>query len=136
MQNLQYIHILVAEDNIINQMLIVKMLSALGCKADVVENGALAIEACRLQAYDLIFMDYQMPETDGVEAARSIKQNCSLQQQPVIILMTANLLVNDDYLNHPGVLDDFLKKPFTIQEMSGKIEKWQSKYAAIASKDQ
>jgi CheY-like chemotaxis protein len=127
MQNPQCIRILVADDNVINQTLFAKMLSVLGVQADVVDSGTKALEACQSQYYDMVFMDYQMPGTDGVEAAKSIKE-ISRTQKPVIILITANLLVNDYYLIHPGVVDDFLKKPFTLQEMAGIIEKWQPSF--------
>jgi CheY-like chemotaxis protein len=128
MQNPQCIHILVADDNVINQTLFAKMLSVLGVQADVVDSGSRALEACQSQHYDMIFMDYQMPGTDGVEAAKSIKE-INPVRKPVIILITANLLVNDYYLSHPGIVDDFLKKPFTLQEMADIIEKWQPLFA-------
>ncbi len=128
MQNPQCIRILVADDNVINQTLFAKMLSVLGVQADVVDSGARAMEACQSQHYDMVFMDYQMPGTDGVEAAKSIKE-IDNPPKPVIILITANLLINDYYLTHPGVVDDFLKKPFTLQEMADIIEKWQPLFA-------
>jgi CheY-like chemotaxis protein len=128
MQNPQCIRILVADDNVINQTLFAKMLSVLGVQADVVDNGLRALEACQSQHYDMVFMDYQMPGADGVEAAKSIKE-INESPKPIIILITANLLINDYYLTHPGVVDDFLKKPFTLQEMSDIIEKWQPLFA-------
>jgi len=124
MQHPQCIRILVAEDNFINQTLFIKMLAVLGFKADIADNGQRALEACQSQSYDLVFMDYQMPGADGVETAKSIKL-INQKQKPVIILMTANLLVNNDYLTQPGVIDDFLKKPFTVQELKAIIEKWE-----------
>jgi CheY-like chemotaxis protein len=127
MQNPQCIRILVADDNVINQTLFAKMLSVLGVQADVVDSGVRALEACQFQHYDMVFMDYQMPGTDGVEAAKSIKEINRIPK-PVIILITANLLVNDYYLTHPGVVDDFLKKPFTLQEMADIIKKWQPSF--------
>src|SRR3954451_12787536 len=99
MQNPQCIRILVADDNVINQTLFAKMLLVLGIQADVVDNGSRALEACRSQPYDMVFLDYQMPVTDGVEAAKNIK-NIIPAPKPVIILMTANLLVNNYFLTH------------------------------------
>ena len=124
MQNPRCIRVLVADDNVINQTLFAKMLSILEVKADVVDSGERALEACRSQRYDIIFMDYQMPGTDGIEAAKNIK-DISSKPKPVVILMTANLLVNDYYLTHPGAVDDFLKKPFTLQEIGTIIKKWE-----------
>jgi CheY-like chemotaxis protein len=135
MQNPQCIRILVADDNVINQTLFAKMLSVLGLQADVVDNGLRALEACKSQHYDMIFMDYQMPGADGVEAAKSIKE-IDKNPKPIIILITANLLINDYYLTHPGVVDDFLKKPFTLQEMSDIIEKWQPLFAVHPPSDE
>jgi CheY-like chemotaxis protein len=128
MQSPQCIRILVAEDNVINQTLFAKMLSVLGYKADITDSGTCALEACQSQQYDIVFMDYQMPGTDGVETAINIKQ-INRSNKPVIILMTANLLVNNDYLAKPGVIDGFLKKPFTLQEIAAIIEKWQPLFA-------
>src|SRR4051794_14311983 len=99
MQNPQCIRILVADDNVINQTLFAKMLSVLRVQADVVDSGTKALEACQSQHYDMVFMDYQMPGTDGVEAAKSIK-DINRSSKPVIILITANVLVNDYYLTH------------------------------------
>ena len=124
MQYPQGIRILIVEDNVINQILFTKMLSVLGYQADVSESGTQALEACCSQQYDIVFMDYQMPGIDGVEAAKAIK-SIDRNPKPVIILMTANLLVNNDYLMHPGIIDGFLKKPFTIQEIKTIIEKSQ-----------
>jgi len=124
MQNPQCIRILIADDNIINQILFAKMFSLLGVPAVVVDSGVRALEACRSQHYDMVFMDYQMPGTDGVEAAKEIK-SINRNPKPVVILMTANLLVNDYFLTHPGVVDDFLKKPVTLQEIEAVIEKWE-----------
>lgn len=132
MQNLQCIRILVTDDNVINQTLFAKMLSVLGVQAKVVESGELALEACRSQPYDMIFMDYQMPGTDGLEAATNIK-NINRLPKPVIILMTANLLMSDYFFTHPSVIDGFLKKPFTLQEMKAIIEKWQPTFAVPPS---
>jgi CheY-like chemotaxis protein len=132
MQNPQCIRILVTDDNVINQTLFAKMLSVLGVQAAVVESGELALKACVSQPYDMVFMDYQMPGTDGLEAATNIK-NINRLPKPIIILMTANLLINDCYLTHPGVVDGFLKKPFTLQEMEAIIEKWQPMFAVHPS---
>lgn len=132
MQNPQCIRVLVADDNVINQILVAKMLSVLGIKADVVDSGVRALEACRSQSYDMLFLDYQMPGTDGVETAKNIK-DINPNKKPVVILMTANLLINNYYLTHPGVVDDFLKKPFTLQEISAIIAKWEPTFASHPS---
>ena len=124
MQNPRCIRILIADDNAINQTLFAKMFLVLGIQADVVDSGTRALEACHAQPYDMIFMDYQMPGTDGLETAENIKR-INRKAKPIVILMTANLLMNDYLSTHPGVVDDFLKKPFTIQEIAAIIKKWE-----------
>lgn len=132
MPHLQDINILVADDNNINQTLMVKALSALGYKADVVSTGTDAVTANKEHHYDLVLMDYQMPEMDGAEAAQCIKEN-GQAHKPVIILMTANLLVSTDHLSHHGIFDGFLKKPFTMEELAGTIEKWRPRFQQAKS---
>jgi CheY-like chemotaxis protein len=132
MQNPHCIRVLVADDNVINQILLTKMLSVLGINADVADSGTQALEACRSQPYNIIFMDYQMPGADGVETAKNIK-DMNRKPKPVVILMTSNLLINDYYLSHPGTVDDFLKKPFTLQEIGAIIEKWEPTFATYPS---
>ena len=124
MQNPRCIRILIADDNAINQTLFAKMFLVLGIQADVVDSGTRALEACHSQPYDMIFMDYQMPGTDGLETAENIKR-INRKAKPIVILMTANLLMNDYLSTHPGVVDDFLKKPFTLQEIAAIIKKWE-----------
>jgi PAS domain S-box-containing protein len=86
------IHILVAEDNTVNQKLVVRLLERMGYRADVVANGLEVLEALQRQRYDVIFMDVQMPEKDGLEAARIIHRDWPAEQRPRIVAMTANAM--------------------------------------------
>src|ERR1700735_1328381 len=82
------LNILVAEDNLINQKMILKVLEKLGYHADLANNGKEVIKMLNKQFYDLILMDVQMPELDGLECTRYIRAN--YKRQPIIIAMTAN----------------------------------------------
>jgi len=114
--------ILVAEDNLVNQKLALKILSKLGFTADLAENGKKAVEMASSQPYDIILMDVQMPEMDGLEATRVIRQ--TLETQPVIIAMTANAMKEDrDECLQEG-LDDFLAKPVKLEEIVNALTKW------------
>jgi signal transduction histidine kinase/CheY-like chemotaxis protein/HPt (histidine-containing phosphotransfer) domain-containing protein len=116
--------ILVAEDNIINQKLIVKILSQMGYVADVVSNGLEVIEALKRQRYDLIFMDVQMPEMDGLETTRNILKNWKPNDRPIIIAMTANVMHGDREMCIDAGMDDYIGKPILIDKLSEKIRKW------------
>ena len=118
------LRILVAEDNIINQKLVLKMLGQLGYIADVVGNGKEVIEALKRQRYDIIFMDVQMPEMDGLEATRYILKNWREDARPRIIAMTANAMHGDRDKCIDSGMDDYISKPILIEEIREVIKKW------------
>ena len=104
--------ILVAEDNPVNQRVALLMLQRLGYRADVAANGREALEAVARQRYDLILMDVQMPEMDGLQAAREIRANSSgSSYRPRIVAMTANASTHDRDECYAAGMDDFLTKP-------------------------
>jgi PAS domain S-box-containing protein len=116
--------ILVAEDNIINQKLIVKILAQLGYQSDVVSNGIEAIDELKRVRYDLVFMDVQMPEMDGIEATKYIVQNWNADERPFIIAMTANVMQGDKEKCLNAGMDDYLSKPVVIDDVQSIIKKW------------
>ncbi|MCE1166177.1 MAG: response regulator, partial [Bacteroidetes bacterium] len=116
--------ILVAEDNIINQKLIVKILSQLGYQSDVVSNGIEAIDELKRVRYDLVFMDVQMPEMDGLDATKYIVQNWNSEERPFIIAMTANVMQGDKEKCLNAGMDDYLSKPVIIDDVQTIIKKW------------
>jgi len=116
--------ILVAEDNIINQKLILKILSQLGYKAGVVGNGIEVIETLKRQRYDMIFMDIQMPEMDGLEATKVINQTWHNEDRPTIVAMTANVMHGDKEKCINAGMDDYISKPVLIEEVQKIIIKW------------
>ncbi|MCP9747932.1 hybrid sensor histidine kinase/response regulator [Lacihabitans sp. CS3-21] len=115
-------NILIAEDNLINQMVIQKILKLLGFQPTLATNGLIAIEKIQKDVYDIILMDVQMPEMDGIEATKQIRQLPI--KQPVIIAMTANAMQGDreDCLN--AGMDDYISKPIVMDDLHKKLKKW------------
>lgn len=109
------LRILLAEDNAVNQKLALRILSQMGYRADVAGNGIEAIQAIERQAYDVILMDVQMPEMDGLEATRQIK--ASRTEQPRIIAMTANATQGDREMCLAAGMDDYIAKPIHVDEL-------------------
>lgn len=113
--------ILVAEDNPVNQRLILLMLKKLGYYADVVSTGVEALSALELRAYNLVLMDIQMPEMDGIEATRIIRR--IWPYGPKIIIITAFALEVYRELCFNAGADDFLTKPVKIAELNAAIQR-------------
>lgn len=118
------IKILVAEDNQVNQKLILTILKKAGYQADLVENGKEAVEAVHSQAYDLIFMDVQMPEMDGLKATRAIRMSEKIGHQPIIIAMTANAMQGDREICLAAGMDDYISKPFRKVEVYDFLDRY------------
>ena len=115
------LRILVAEDNPVNQRIAIKMLEKLGHRSDVVANGVEAVQAAAFVPYDLILMDCQMPEMDGYEATRQIRE--SLNSSIPIIALTANATqVAQDKCYDAG-MNDFVFKPVRQRDLFAVIER-------------
>ena len=117
------LNILVAEDNAINQKLILRMFEMLGYTIHIAANGYEAIEALNRMKIDIIFMDIQMPEMDGLEATRQIISQWG-DKKPLIVAMTANALSSDKEKCLSAGMDDYISKPLTIDQVRIGIEKW------------
>lgn len=117
--------VLVAEDNVTNQLVAQGMLRNLGIRADVVGNGRDALEAMQRVPYDVVFMDVQMPEMDGLEATRTARtmKGTPLQTIP-IIAMTAHALAGDREKCLASGMDDYLTKPVTSDALSQMMRRW------------
>ena len=109
------LNILVAEDNLINQKMILKVLEKLGYHAALANNGKEVIQMLNKQFYDLVLMDVQMPELDGLECTRYIRGN--YKRQPVIIAMTANAMVEDREECLRAGMNNYLAKPLKIDAL-------------------
>jgi len=116
------LRILIAEDNITNAQIASMFLKKMGYKTDIAKNGQEALEIVSDTNYDLIFMDVQMPVMDGLEATRMIR--LCLNEQPVIIAMTANAMQGDRQECLQAGMDDYISKPIKIEEMNKMLEQW------------
>lgn len=125
------LRILVVEDNSINQQLAVMMLERLGYRPDVAGNGLEALEAVNRQPYDVVLMDVQMPEMDGIEATRLIRSRLASSLQPFIIAMTANAMPRDREQCLGAGMDGYISKPVDVKELIEALSKCKAGPAAL-----
>jgi signal transduction histidine kinase/DNA-binding response OmpR family regulator len=111
------LRILIAEDNLVNQKVVVRMLERLGYHADVVANGLEALDAVHRQVYDVVLMDVQMPEMDGLEASRRINRDFDAAARPRLVALTANVFTSDQETCKDAGMDDFLAKPLDLERL-------------------
>jgi signal transduction histidine kinase/CheY-like chemotaxis protein len=119
------LRILLAEDNAVNQKLALRLLERMGYRADVAANGVEVLEALYRQSYDVVLMDVQMPEMDGLEATQLILKEWPRPQRPCIIAMTANAMKEDREICLQAGMDDYLSKPIRVEELVGALNKCQ-----------
>jgi len=131
LENKLPINILIAEDVEINQRLLIRSLEKLGYTADIAVNGKEVLKAVENKKYQLIFMDVMMPEMDGFEATKHIVERYSKDQRPIIIATTANALSDDREKALTAGMDDYVSKPFKLQDIQGKIEQWYKKITEL-----
>ncbi|MFC2029397.1 GAF domain-containing protein [Chloroflexota bacterium] len=117
------LHILLAEDNATNQKLALRILARMGYEADLAANGLEVLGALRRQVYDVVLMDVQMPEMDGLEATRTLRRELPETQQPRVIAMTANAMQGDREMCLAAGMDDYVSKPIRIEELVEALSK-------------
>jgi CheY-like chemotaxis protein len=120
-------HVLLAEDNGVNQVVARNMLKAMGCTFEIVPNGREALAAAQRTAFDLVLMDCQMPEMDGYDATRAIRSwegTRSGAQRIPIVALTANALVGDAETCRAAGMDDPLAKPYTRKQLTKVLARW------------
>ncbi len=115
---------LLADDNPINQKVGLSVLHKLGYHADIANNGLEVLKALEQKAYDILFLDVQMPEMDGLEAARQICQRWPAEKRPRIIAMTGNALMGDREKCLQAGMDDYISKPVRIGELQSALQRW------------
>jgi signal transduction histidine kinase/CheY-like chemotaxis protein/streptogramin lyase len=118
------VRVLVAEDNIVNQKVAVRMLEKLGMRPDLAANGQEAVEMFGLVPYDLIFMDCQMPEMDGYAAAREIRRQEGPNQHVAIVAMTAEVMAGSREQCLEAGMDDHIGKPIKTEFLFEALRKW------------
>jgi CheY-like chemotaxis protein len=102
---------------VVNQKLALRLLSRMGYQADLAANGLEAIQAVGRQRYDLVLMDVQMPEMDGLEATRRIVEEVPLDQRPWIVAMTANAMDGDRERCLDAGMKGYISKPIRVDEL-------------------
>ncbi|MBT2325571.1 response regulator [Variovorax paradoxus] len=111
------LRILLAEDNAVNQKLAMRLLQQMGYRADLASNGIEAVESVQRQAYDVVLMDVQMPELDGLDATRQICKLMEPPERPRIVAMTANAMQGDQEMCIAAGMDDYLTKPIRVDRL-------------------
>jgi CheY-like chemotaxis protein/HPt (histidine-containing phosphotransfer) domain-containing protein len=117
------LRIMLAEDNVVNQKVAIKMLERMGYRADIVANGLEVLEALGRQKYDVVLLDVQMPEMDGFEAARIIKGAAWGEYRPRLIGMTALAMEGDRERCLAAGMDDYITKPVRPEELQRALER-------------
>jgi CheY-like chemotaxis protein/HPt (histidine-containing phosphotransfer) domain-containing protein len=118
------LRLLLADDNPINQKVGFTVLQKLGYKADIANNGLEVLKALEQKAYDILFLDVQMPEMDGLEAARQICRRWPAEKRPRIIAMTGNALMGDREKCLQAGMDDYISKPVRVGELQSALQRW------------
>lgn len=120
------LRLLLAEDNAVNQKVAIRMLNKLGIRADIAANGLEVLQAIERQTYDIVLMDIQMPEMDGIEATMAIRQRWPAEERPRIIALTAHALEGDRQRCIDAGMDDYISKPMRIEELIVALCKYPS----------
>lgn len=127
------LQILVAEDNLVNQKVIAKVLERLGYRADIVANGLEVLEALSKRSYDVVLMDMHMPEMDGLEATRRLVARWGEQERPRVVAMTAAVLEEDRRQCKEAGMDDFASKPVRVEELVEVLKQCHRRAAVLNS---
>jgi two-component system sensor histidine kinase/response regulator len=116
--------VLVADDNLVNQRLTSALLSRMGCRVDVAENGLTAVQKVSENDYELVFMDCVMPEMDGFAAAKAIRNLGEQGRRLPIVALTASVTLQDRERCFAAGMDDFLTKPIHSAQLADCLSKW------------
>jgi CheY-like chemotaxis protein len=118
------VRILIAEDSLVNQKILLRILKQFGYYADVVSTGYEALIAVNTVRYDIIFMDVHMPEMDGLEATRRILNSRRADERPKIIALTADAMSGDREKCIEAGMDGYITKPMRLEEVLSALRRW------------
>ena len=120
------LHVLMVEDNAVNQLVLGEMLDGLGCTCTVADNGVEALERLAEARFDIVLMDVQMPVMDGLTATRRLRERELAAGQPrqLVVALTANALAGDREMCLAAGMDDYLAKPVTFESLSATFQRW------------
>lgn len=127
--------ILLAEDNPINQIVATSILDEMAYKAEIAETGLQVIAALKAKSFDVIFMDMQMPELDGITATQRIRAEFPKNKQPIIIAMTANAMESDKQACLAAGMNDYISKPILPEAIEAALERWCSTSKSITQQE-
>jgi CheY-like chemotaxis protein len=128
-------NVLVVEDNQANSVIVQRTLERLGCKVTLATNGAEAVSHCLTEAFDVVFMDFHLPEMDGVAATRIIRHRESGRRTP-IMAMSASVLDQDRKLFMEAGMDGVIAKPIRLEEIEAAVAKWAVACRVMPTDDQ
>jgi PAS domain S-box-containing protein len=123
-EDYKFLHVLIAEDNLPNQMVAAAMLQSIGCRTDLVDNGKDAVEMARQFPYDMVFMDCYMPVMDGFEATAEIRRLEGEKRHTIIVALTANAIKGYRDKCLAAGMDDYLSKPIRSNELQDILARW------------
>jgi CheY-like chemotaxis protein len=126
-----HLRILIAEDDPVNQRVVRELLRHLSVTPDMAPGGQEAIDACLARAYDVVFMDVQMPEIDGFEATRTIRATLPADAQPRIVALTANAIAGDREVCLAAGMDDYVSKPCMLDDLAAALERASAHRAVV-----
>ena len=110
--------VLIAEDNLLNQKIVVRMVRGLGCEADAVANGLEVMDAVKRRRYDVVLMDIRMPDMNGLEATRRIREQLPPHEQPHIYALTAGIGPDERQACYDVGMEGFVAKPVVLGELA------------------
>ncbi len=128
----QHLHVLIAEDNHINQVLVQRVVDKLGYKTTIVNNGREVLDILEKEHIHLILMDVQMPIMNGLEATEAVIKKYA-DKRPLIIAITAGSIGDDVNKCMEAGMDDFMNKPFRLEEIKAMLSKWSAKLMQTVS---
>jgi CheY-like chemotaxis protein len=127
------LRVLLADDSLVNRKVAARLLERWGYRPDVVGNGFEVLDAMRRRSYDIVLLDVQMPEMDGLEASRRICAEWEPGKRPVLIALTAGAMKEDRERCLAAGMDDYLAKPINLQELQAVLENCYSVFQARAA---